>query len=109
MLDIRFIRENAELVAEKSKQKGYAVDIQQLLGFDDKRRELLKKVEELRQKRNELAEAAKGQKPSEEQQEQGRKLKDQLADLEHQLSSIDEEFRILLAQVPNVTPDDTPL
>ena len=34
MLDIQFIRDNPELVAEKSKHKGYDVDIQQLLGFD---------------------------------------------------------------------------
>ena len=40
MLDIQFIRENPELVAEKSKQKGYDVDITQLLGFDKERREL---------------------------------------------------------------------
>ena len=109
MLDIRFIRENAELVAEKSKQKGYDVDIKQLLGFDDKRRELLQQVEELRKQRNELAETAKGQKPSDEQVEQGRKLKDELADLEYQLASIDKEFKDLLSKVPNVTPDDTPL
>ena len=41
MLDIQFIRDNPELVAEKSKQKGYDVDITQLLGFDRERRELL--------------------------------------------------------------------
>lgn len=109
MLDIRFIRENAELVAEKSKQKGYDVDIQQLLGFDDKRRELLKKVEDLRQKRNELSEAANGQKPSEDQLEQGRKLKDELASLEHQLASVDQEFITLLKQVPNMPAEDVPV
>src|SRR5579871_4346287 len=109
MLDIRFIRENAELVAEKSKQKGYEVDIPQLLGFDEKRRDLLQKVEDLRQKRNELAGSAKGQKPNEAQLEEGRKLKDELADLEHQLASVDEEFKTLLKQVPNMPTDDVPV
>ena len=64
MLDIQFIRDNPELVAEKSKQKGYDVDVTQLLGFDKERRELTQQVEELRQQRNELSSATKGQRPS---------------------------------------------
>ena len=40
MLDIQLIRDNPEQVAEKSRQKGYEVDVQQLLGFDKERREL---------------------------------------------------------------------
>jgi len=108
MLDIQFIRENAELVAEKSRQKGYKVDITQLLGFDDKRRQLLQQAEALRRQRNELSGQTKGQKPSEEQVAKGRELKDQLADLDHKLSAIEREFTLLLRAVPNVIPDDTP-
>lgn len=108
MLDIQFIRDNAELVQEKSKQKGYDVDITQLLGFDSKRRELQNKVESLRQKRNTIADATKGQRPSDEQVAEGRAIKDELADLEHQLSAIDLEFSTLLRQIPNVQFDDVP-
>lgn len=96
-------------MAEQAKQKGYEVDVSQLLGFDDKRRELLQKTEELRRRRNELSATGKGQKPGEEQVEEGRRLKDELADLEHQLASIDKEYEVLHASVPNVFPDDTPL
>lgn len=109
MLDIRFIRENADKVAEQAKQKGYEIDIPQLLGFDDKRRELQQKVDELRRRRNELSAAGKGQKPDAEQVEEGRRLKDELADLEHQQASIDKEYEVLHSSVPNVFPDDTPL
>ncbi len=108
MLDIQFIRDNPELVAEKSKQKGYEVDIQQLLGFDKERRELLLQVEDLRRQRNELTTKNKGQKPSDEQVKAGRELKDKLADLDHKLASIEKEYEDLLKAVPNVTPDDTP-
>ncbi|MGC1177361.1 MAG: serine--tRNA ligase [Candidatus Saccharimonadales bacterium] len=108
MLDIQYIRDNPELVSEKSRQKGYEVDIHQLLGFDGERRELLRQVEDLRRQRNELTGQNKGQKPSEEQMAAGRELKDKLADLEHKLGSIDKEFLALLKEVPNVTPDDTP-
>jgi seryl-tRNA synthetase len=109
MLDIQFIRDNPELVAEKSKQKGYDVDIQQLLGFDDERRKLLQQVESLRQQRNELSSQTKGQRPSDEQIEAGKKVKEQLGDLEHRLSSIEQEFDVLLKTVPNMPAEDVPV
>jgi seryl-tRNA synthetase len=109
MLDIQFIREHPELVQEKSKQKGYDVDIQQLLGFDGKRRELQQQVEELRRQRNEIADSMKGGRPSDEQVAKGREVKDQLTNLEHQLSSIEQEFLALLKTVPNVPLDSVPV
>lgn len=108
MLDIQFIRDNPEAAAEKSKQKGYEVDIQQLLGFDKERRELLQQVEGLRRQRNELTAKTKGQKPSDEQVTAGRELKDKLAKLEHQLAAIEKEFKLLLKTVPNMPLDDVP-
>lgn len=109
MLDIQFIRDNPELVAEKSKQKGYDVDIQQLLGFDSKRRELQQQVDELRRLRNEIAESIKDGKPSGEQIAKGREVKEHLADLEHQFASIDKEFLDLLKTVPNMPLDSVPI
>jgi seryl-tRNA synthetase len=109
MLDIQFIRDNPDMVAEKSRQKGYDVDITQLLGFDEERRQLLQQVEELRRQRNELSGSAKGQKPSEEQLAAGRAIKDKLVDLEHKLSAIELEFVALLKTVPNMPRDDVPV
>jgi seryl-tRNA synthetase len=34
MIDIQFVRDNPELVTQKSKQKGYEVDIKRLLELD---------------------------------------------------------------------------
>jgi seryl-tRNA synthetase len=109
MLDIQFIRDNAERVQEKSKQKGYDVDIQQLLGFDGERRDLQKQVEELRRQRNEIADSMKGGRPTDEQVEKGRAVKEQLTSLEHKLSAIDQEFTALLKKVPNMPVDDVPV
>lgn len=109
MLDVQFIRDNPELVSEKSRQKGYNVDITQLLGFDNKWRQLLLQVEDLRRQRNELSSATKGQKPSEEQVVAGRTLKEKLAELEHQLGAIELEFLALLKTVPNMPLDDVPV
>ncbi|MDB5170660.1 MAG: serS [Candidatus Saccharibacteria bacterium] len=109
MLDIQYIRDNPDLVAQKSQQKGYPVDITQLLGFDDERRQLLQEVEELRRQRNELSGAMKGAKPSDEQIAAGRELRDKLNDLEHKLSAIEQEFITLLKTVPNMPADDVPV
>jgi seryl-tRNA synthetase len=109
MLDIQFIRDNPEQVAEKSKQKGYDIDVQQLLGFDKERRELLSQTEDLRQQRNELATKNKNQKPSEVEMNRGRELKEKLADLDHKLDSIELEYSVLLKKVPNMPLDDVPV
>lgn len=107
MLDIKFIRDNAQLVAECAEAKGYPIDVKQLLELADKRRELIEQSEALRAKRNELAGAAKGGKPSAGQIAEGKKIKQQLAKVEDDetLARYDE----MLRQVPNVFPDDTPL
>lgn len=109
MLDIRYIRENPELVKEKARQKGYDVDIDQLLGFDKKRQELLEQVEGLRRQRNQLAEKGKNGPPSEDDIRQGRELKENLGDLERQLNSIEEECGVLLRKVPNMPAEDVPV
>lgn len=109
MLDIQFVRDNAELVQEKSKQKGFDVDIRQIIGFDDRRRELQKQVDDLRRQRHQLAVVAKGQKPTAAALAKGRALKDRLAKLERQLAVIERECVALLKTVPNMPTDDTPV
>ena len=109
MLDIRFIRENPELVAEKYKQKGYEVDIAKLLQLDKRRREMLSDIETVRAQRNELAEQAKGQPPSPEAVEKGKHLKNHLTDCEARLKSVEEELSKLLKAVPNMPANDVPV
>ena len=72
MLDIRFIRENADAVQRASEQKGYRVSISDLLELDDSRRDLQKRVDELRQRRNEVASRMKGGKPEQDLVDRGR-------------------------------------
>jgi seryl-tRNA synthetase len=109
MLDIQFIRDNRELVQLKAKQKGYDVDIDQLLGFDVRRRELLTEVEDIRKRRNAISDSMKGAKPSDELIAQGKLLKEELAEKEPQFNAIDREFLVLLNAIPNITADDVPV
>jgi len=107
MLDIRFIRENAELVQEKSKQKGYEVDISKLIKIYDTRNAVINKLEGARFTRNEFAKQKGEDNP--DLHAEAKQLRDKIKDLETQLKPIDEEFDKLLRDVPNVMPDDTPL
>ena len=109
MLDIQYIRDNAQKVAEKSKQKGYEVDVPKLLEADARRRTLLAKIEELRKRRNEQADEFKKQKPTDEQLAAGRKLKEELAGQETDLEAAERDFTALLKQIPNMPLDEVPV
>ncbi len=109
MLDIQYIRENAEIVKEKSAQKGYKVKIDELLDLDVHRRTRLTQIDELRSRRNAQAVELKQGRPSEEQIAAGRQLKEELANLETDLSRIEADYLTLLKAVPNMPLDDVPV
>lgn len=110
MLDIRYIRENADRVQESAKNKGYNdVSIARLLDTDEQRRQLQQQVDELRTQRNEIASQMKGGKPAPELVEKGRSLKGKLAELESELHDVDDDFQAQMDAVPNVTLEDVPL
>jgi seryl-tRNA synthetase len=109
MLDIRFIRENPDLVQEAARNKGYDVDIKELLSADESRRELQSKADELRTRRNEISSQMKGGRPSPELVEQGKQLKGELAEVEDHLRVADEAYARHMQTVPNIIFDDVPL
>jgi seryl-tRNA synthetase len=109
MLDIKFIRANAEKIKEAAKNKNIKVDINELLKVDETRRESQGKIDQLRTKRNELAATAKGGKPSVAQIEEGKKLKDEIAAFEKKSEEIERQYQDLMEKVPNLYHPDTPI
>ena len=109
MLDIRFIRENTELVEKSAREKGYAVDIADLLSRDDARRGVQAEVDALRAKRNENAAKMKNGKPAPELIEEGKRIKGELGELELKLEVIETAFTDTLNRIPNIIFDDVPL
>lgn len=109
MLDIQFIRDNPDVVAENAKNKGYAVDIKELLAVDHARRVVQQQVDELRAKRNEHAAGLKSGKPSEEQIAAGKKIKEELTRQETKLADIETNFKERWNSVPNLAADDVPV
>jgi len=110
MLDIQFIRDNAELVQRKSAEKGYKdVRVAELLELDTERRSKLTAIEELRARRNTLTAEMKGQKPSDDQLAAGKQLKDEIAARETELKAIEDKYVPQLMSIPNVAFDDVPV
>ncbi len=109
MLDVKYIRDNAELVEKSAKEKGYQVDVPALLALDDERKVKLTRVEELRQKRNEIANKMKGGKPDAKLIEAGKAVKVELAKLDEELGAIEEKLKATVNTVPNVILPDVPL
>ena len=102
MIDIQFIRDNAQTVADEAKHKGVDVNIDELLKLDDARRVLIADSEALRAKRNELAASMKGGKPSDEVVAQGKEVKEQLGQVEAELNTVQSDFDSLMKLVPNM-------
>lgn len=108
MLDIQFIRDNHEAVTRACEQKNISISLDELLELDSERRTRLTQIDELRARRNSNADAMKGGKPSGEQIAEGKRLKEEIAAREADLTTIDERFKELMMAVPNVIPEDTP-
>jgi len=109
MIDIQFIRDNKDLVKEKSEQKGYQVDIDAITNLDDQIRSKIPAMEEVLKQRNQLASQFSNSTPSQEQIEQGRSLKDQASSMETELSEFKKQLNALLLGVPNMPLSMVPL
>lgn len=107
MLDIKFIRENKDLIVLGAKKKHITVDVDRLLVVDDQRRELQKSIDDKRAEQNLASDAiARAQTPEEKQAVIARMqgVKDTLKLQEESLVEILKEWRLLMVQIPNI-PD----
>ena len=107
MLDIKFIRENKDIVIAGAKKKHIEVDIERLIAVDDKRRELQLSVDQKRAEQNTASNAIASAKTDDERREvitrmQG--VKETLRLEEESMQDVMKEWRALMVQVPNV-PD----
>ncbi|MDB5194437.1 MAG: serS, partial [Parcubacteria group bacterium] len=96
MLDIKFIRENKDLIALGAKKKLIDFDVDKLLEADDKRRELVQKIDDKNRERKAAADAR--------DIETGKRIKDELEALESEQKLVMHDWQAMMLQVPNV-PD----
>src|SRR3989338_2643397 len=107
MLDVKFIRENKDIVAAGAKKKRIEVDLDRLIALDDKRRELQAKIDEKRAEQNAASNAIATARSDAERQEIIARMQDVKETLRLEDESMQEilkEWRSLMVQVPNI-PD----
>ena len=112
MLDMKFVKENLEAVKSNVKNRFMSVDVDGALKAYDLRNELITKVEQLRKDRNDNSLKMKGKLNESQRQaliEEGRKLKEEIANLENQLNKAEEELKQLASQIPNMAHPDAPI
>lgn len=107
MLDIKFIRENKDLVAEGAKKKNIKFDPTDLIKADDRRKELLTEIEKMRADQNAVSLRLPQLKEAGEKAEllsSMKALKETLQKEEEKLKEVMKEWQVQMLQVPNV-PD----
>jgi seryl-tRNA synthetase len=102
MLDLKFIRENPEVVRKAIADRHDSAPIDEILRLDAERRQNIVKLDGLRQERKALS------REREKAQERGRALRVEIQELEEVSRRIDGELEKLLLQVPNIPRDDVP-
>lgn len=109
MLDIKYIRQNPELVKQAANNKNISVDVDKLLVLDERRRHVQGELDQANGFRKALARSSDGGKPTEEQIAEGKKYKEKALELERELNAVEEELQVLLYQLPNIPTVDTPV
>ena len=115
MLDLGFVRGNLEVVEEKLRARG--ADPAALLGnfrqLDQRRREAITASEQLKARRNELSQQVgtlkREGKDATAVMDETRALKEKLDELDHSATALDEQMRLALASIPNLTRDEVPV
>lgn len=108
MLDIHFIRENADLVKAGAEKKHISVDIDRLLAVDDERKSVRQQIDARRAEQNHASRTialASGEE-KEKLLEAMRHVKEGMAEMEEKYKKIMEEWQRLMLQIPNL-PDMT--
>ncbi len=105
MLSLDFIRNNKEKVIEAAKNKNRKVDIETILKLDEQRRELIQKIQILREERNKTSHV----KPDEKTIKRGKEIKEELKKIEENLLKIEVELDSLVSYVPNVPLPEVPV
>jgi seryl-tRNA synthetase len=107
MLDIKFIRENLDIVKAGAKKKRIDVDLDRLVVVDDRRKELQQTFDGYRSKQNEMSAtiAKAGATPERDRLiDEMKTVKEAMRSAEEELKTIMLEWQRLMVQVPNV-PD----
>jgi seryl-tRNA synthetase len=113
MLDVKFVRGNVDAVRKALSDRDYDLSLEEFLAVEDERREILLKVEELRNRRNVVSEEIG--KLKQQKEDAGAQLKEmkgvseRIKVLDEELRALEEKARSFLLTIPNIPHESVPV
>lgn len=112
MLDLKFVRSNPDLVKDALKKRGLPVSLDNFLDLDERRRDELFNVEQMKSRRNivseEIGRLKKSGKDADDMVLEMRELALQIKQRDEEIKSIEEKLQIFLQHVPNIPHESVP-
>jgi seryl-tRNA synthetase len=113
MLDLKFIRENPEIVKKSIKDRALTLNIDELLAIDSKRREILKEMEELKHKKNVMSQEI-GQKIAQKvdvnkEKSEIKSVSQKIYEIKPKVDELDTKLSNLLLLIPNIPHNSVPI
>lgn len=113
MLDMKFVRENPELVMDAMRKRNANINLDEFLKLEKQRRELTLQVEALKSQRNtasqEIGKMKKAGENADAQMAEVRELGDKIAEDDAVLKDIESKLKDILLMIPNMPAEDTPV
>jgi len=113
MLDIKFIRQNPDIVAESLKKRGSEASLEEFLKQDEKRRNMLFEVEKLKNIRNqeseEIARKKKAGEPADELIERMREVSQKIKEMDEEIKTLEEKLQNIVLTIPNIPDESVPV
>ena len=113
MLDPKLIRENPEKVQEALAKKKDSFDLDSFLALDQKRRNLMRELEDLRAQQNkidsEMKTLLKEKKDPKQRIEEAKEIKQKIVGLDDEYRTVDQQFKRRLLWIPNIPHESVPV
>ena len=113
MLDAAYVRDNIDAVRQNCANRAARnAEVDRVVALDDERKRLQKQADELRARGNEVAKRTGATKEKADRDAliaEGRQIKEQVAALEKQVNEVEQNLRLALVTIPNMTHPDAPV
>lgn len=113
MLDLKFVRNNIDLLKEKLLQRGSDLSLDEFIAVDGERRKIIQDVEDLRNRRNfvskEVGRLKKEGQKAEHLMEEMRVVNDRIKEMETVLEEKESALSAIILSVPNIPHPGVPI
>lgn len=113
MLDLKFVRNNPEVVADALKKRGVDITLDEFLEVDEKRRRFIREVEQLKSQRNKVSQEIAARKKAGEDAgdmiAEMRVVSDKIKELDNEVKKLEERLEEILLGIPNIPHASVPV